>query len=169
MGAPIGLRSGDRAVGAWIAGECRWSGNHNLLQDDTVVESLPAVAAGSGWHCYLYRAIDADGNLVDSMLSATRDMTAAKRFFSRALAMVGHVPVRVTTDGHDAYPRAVRETLSPTATHRTSQYLNNRLEQDHRGSKSATTRCGGSAPLRQQPASASAMMNFATTCAPAST
>jgi len=29
----------------------------------------------------LYRAIDADGNLVDSMLSETRDMDAAKRFF----------------------------------------------------------------------------------------
>ena len=37
-----------------------------------------------GWCCYLYRAIDADGTLVDSMLGETRDMEAAKHFFARA-------------------------------------------------------------------------------------
>ncbi len=35
-----------------------------------------------GRWCYLYRAIAADGVLVDSMLSETRDMEAAKRFFT---------------------------------------------------------------------------------------
>ena len=33
-----------------------------------------------GKWCYLYRAIDADGNLVDSHLSEKRDMEAAQRF-----------------------------------------------------------------------------------------
>jgi putative transposase len=33
-----------------------------------------------GKWCYLYRAIDRDGNLVDSRLSEKRDMEAAKRF-----------------------------------------------------------------------------------------
>ena len=33
-----------------------------------------------GKWCYLYRAIDQDGNLVDSMLSEKRDMDAAQRF-----------------------------------------------------------------------------------------
>ena len=33
-----------------------------------------------GKWCYLYRAIDRDGNLVDSMVSEKRDMEAAKRF-----------------------------------------------------------------------------------------
>jgi len=61
--------------------------------------------------CYLYRAIDRDGNLVDSMLSEKRDMEAAKRFFQQAVDVVGHTPERVTTDGHDSYPRAIRETL----------------------------------------------------------
>ncbi len=42
---------------------------------------------------------------------------------------------RVTTDGHDAYPRAIRETLGKTVLHRCSHYLNSRLEQDHRGIK----------------------------------
>ncbi len=88
-----------------------------------------------GCWCYLYQAIDADGNLVDSMLNETRDMDAAKRFFTRARAVVGHAPEKVTTDGHDAYPRAIRETLGPEVRHRTSHYLNNTMEQDHRGIK----------------------------------
>jgi putative transposase len=88
-----------------------------------------------GKWCYLYRAIDADGNLVDFRLSEKRDMQAAQQFFKQALTVVGHTPERVTTDGHASYPRAVREILGETVQHRTNKYLNNRLEQDHRGSK----------------------------------
>lgn len=43
-----------------------------------------------GKWCYLYRAMDADGNLVDSQLSEKRDREAAQRFFRQALAVVGH-------------------------------------------------------------------------------
>src|SRR5258708_21007486 len=60
-------------------------------------------------------------------------MEAAQMFFKQALAVVGHTPERVTTDGHASYPRAVRETLGDQVLHRTNKYLNNRLEQDHRG------------------------------------
>ena len=77
------------------------------------------VKVGGVW-CSLYRAIDADGNLVDSMLSERRDMDAAKRFFSRSLETVGHAPEKATTDGHDAYPRAIRETLGEGVIHRCS-------------------------------------------------
>jgi transposase-like protein len=88
-----------------------------------------------GKWCYLYRAIDADGNLVDSHLSEKRNMEAAQQFFQQALAVVGHAPERVTTDGHASYPRAVREILGNNVQHRTNKYLNNLLEQDHRGVK----------------------------------
>jgi putative transposase len=86
------------------------------------------------WH-YLYRAIDREGNLVDTMLSPTRDLTAAKAFFKQAVETVGHKPERVTTDGHDSYPRAIRRTVGRKVVHRTNRYLNNRLEQDHRAVK----------------------------------
>ena len=89
----------------------------------------------NGKWCYLYRAIDWEGNLVDARLSETRDMDAAQRFFRQAVATVGHHPDRVTTDGYDAYPRAIRETLGDDVVHRCSRYLNNRTEQDHRGLK----------------------------------
>lgn len=49
-----------------------------------------------GKWCYLYRAIDRDGNLVDCMLSQKRDMEAAKRFFKQAAQTVGHTPDQVT-------------------------------------------------------------------------
>jgi putative transposase len=71
----------------------------------------------------------------DSHLSEKRDMEAAQLFFKQAWAAVGHTPERVTTDGHASYPRAVRETLGDQVLHRTNKYLNNRLEQDHRGVK----------------------------------
>ena len=62
-------------------------------------------------------------------------METAKRFFTQAVETVGHVSDRMTTDGHDAYPRAIRETLGDDVKHRTNRYLNNRLEQDHRSIK----------------------------------
>ncbi len=92
------------------------------------------VKVAGRWH-YLYRAIDSEGNLVETMLSKTRDMAAAKRFFACALKTVGQTPEKVTTDEHDSYPRAVRETLGPDVCHGASRYMNNRIEQDHRGIK----------------------------------
>jgi putative transposase len=89
----------------------------------------------NGTWCYLYRAIDREGNLVEALLSETRDMAAAQRFFAAALEVAGQAPTQVTTDGHDAYPRAIRETLGDGVGHRDSRYKNNRIEQDHRGIK----------------------------------
>jgi putative transposase len=89
----------------------------------------------NGRWCYLYRAIDRFGALVDVRLSEARDMKAAKAFFRSAKAVTGVVPARVTTDGHDSYPRAIRTELNKDAKHRTGRYLNNRIEQDHRGIK----------------------------------
>ena len=88
-----------------------------------------------GRWCYLYRAIDTSGALVDVRLSETRDMAAAKAFFQSAKAVTGITPARVTTDGHDSYPRAIDTELGGHVRHRTNRYLNNRIEQDHRGIK----------------------------------
>ena len=69
------------------------------------------------------------------MLSEHRDLAAAKAFFRSAKTVTGVTPDRVTTDGHDAYPRAIRTELGRQVQHRMSCYLNNRLERDHRGIK----------------------------------
>ena len=93
-----------------------------------------------GRWCYLYRAINRDGNLVDTLLSEHRDMAAAQAFFRSARAATGVTPERVTTDGHGSYPRAIRTVLGRRVVHRTSAYKNNGLEQDHRG-VNGRTRC----------------------------
>jgi putative transposase len=89
----------------------------------------------NGRWCYLYRSIDRSGALVDVMFSEHRDMGAAKAFFRSAKSVTGVTPDRVTTDGHDSYPQEIWTTLGKTVRHRTNRYLNNRLEQDHRGIK----------------------------------
>src|SRR3954464_3264398 len=63
-----------------------------------------------GRWCYLCRAIDRNGTLVDVLFSEHRDRAAAQAFFRSAKAVTGVTPDR-------------------------SAYLNNRLEQDHRGIK----------------------------------
>jgi transposase-like protein len=82
----------------------------------------------NGRWCYLYRAIDRSGALVDVRLSEKRDMAAAKAFFRSAKAVTGVTPARVTTDGHDSYPRAIRTELDAGAKHRTNQYLKSCLQ-----------------------------------------
>ena len=88
-----------------------------------------------GRWCYLYRAIDRSGALVDVMFSEHRDMAAAKAFFRSAKAVTGRHP----GPGHDRRPRQLSprdpDRAGPEVRHRTSRYLNNRLEQDHRGIK----------------------------------
>jgi DDE domain/ATP-grasp domain len=83
-----------------------------------------------GRWCYLYRAIDTSGALVDVRLGETRDMAAATVFFDSAKTATGITPARVTTDGHDSYPRAIRTELGKAVRHRTNRYLNNRIETD---------------------------------------
>jgi putative transposase len=96
-----------------------------------------------GRWCYLYRAIDRDGHLIDARLRDTRDLTAAEAFFRSAWTVTGVMPDRITTDGHDAYPRAIRNVFGNQVTHRTNRYLNNHLEQDHRGIKQRYRPMGG--------------------------
>lgn len=92
---------------------------------------------------YLYRAVDRDGNTVDFRLSPNRDAAAARAFFRKALRTQGQAPVSITLDGYAASHRAVREMqqdgLLPQSTKlRSSKYLNNLIEQDHRGIKCRT-------------------------------
>ena len=88
-----------------------------------------------GRWCYLYRAIDRDGALIDSMLSEHRDKHAARRFLRRLIEVAERKPARVTTDRHPAYPRAIRWIAGRKVVHRTTRYLNNFTEQSHRALK----------------------------------
>ena len=93
-------------------------------------------------------------------------MAAAKAFFRSAKAVTGVTPARVTTDGHDSYPRAIRTELDAGVKHRTNQYLNNRIEQDHRGIRDDTDRCVASKVTSPHRASVDVSTNSVTTCKP---
>ena len=85
---------------------------------------------------YLYRAVDKYGRTVDFLLSERRDVSAAKRFFSRAIRHHG-TPRVITVDGYAASHRAIRELkltgrMCRRVRVRCCKYLNNVVEQDHR-------------------------------------
>ncbi len=90
---------------------------------------------------YLYRAVDSQGNTLDFLLSAKRDAGAAKRFFRKTLkAMHTQTPRVITVDKNPAYPKAIKKLkaakkLPEIVKLRQIKYLNNIVEQDHRGIK----------------------------------
>lgn len=90
----------------------------------------------NGEWCYLYRAIDREGNLVDVYLSQTRDQKAAEAFFNQAIETTGVIPKQVTTDKEPALYPAIENTFGESVEHRDVKYLNNLIEQEHRGIKS---------------------------------
>jgi transposase, IS6 family len=79
---------------------------------------------------YVYRAIDQNGQVIDVLVSARRDATAARRFFTRALRTLKVIPSEVVTDAAPVYP-GVLEELLPSARHHVEQYANNPIEADH--------------------------------------
>ena len=68
-------------------------------------------------------------------------MAAAMAFFAKAIRSQGRAPATITLDGYAASHRAVHEMkadeiLPNDTTLRSSKYLNNLIEQDHRNVKS---------------------------------
>ena len=94
------------------------------------------VKVGGRWK-YLFRAVDKHGQLIDLMSSERRNIRAAHRFLSKAVAtMRNWPPTSITTDKLPSYPEAIARLkrhgqLSNDTTHRTSKYLNNIIEADH--------------------------------------
>ncbi len=91
----------------------------------------------AGTWAYLYRAVDSTGETIEFMLSPKRDLVAAKLFLRLALSAGGPPPRVINVDGHPAYASAVAELkqsgeLGRSCRCRTSPYLNNIIEQDHR-------------------------------------
>ncbi|MBF0288288.1 MAG: IS6 family transposase [SAR324 cluster bacterium] len=91
------------------------------------------------WY-YLYRAVDKDGNTIDFLLTEKRDTKAAKRFLIKAIENNG-LPEKITIDKSGANKAAIEEYNEENNTSieiRQIKFLNNIVEQDHRGIKRIT-------------------------------
>jgi transposase-like protein len=98
--------------------------------------------AGDKWHLdevfvriqgrqrYLWRAVDADGNVLDILLQNRRDEPAARRFFRKLMKKTRSVPRVVVTDKLRSYGAAHRAVM-PSVEHRSHKGLNNRAENSH--------------------------------------
>ena len=86
---------------------------------------------------YLYRAVDKQGHTIDFLLTEHRDTEAALKFLKKAIRRNG-LPETITIDGSDANEAAIKrynEEYGTTIRIRQVKYLNNVVEQDHRGVK----------------------------------
>ena len=115
--------SSSSAGSAMLAVGTSWRG------DETYIK-------GRGRWTYLYRAVDQQRRTVDFLLSNRRNIAAAKQFFTRAIKQHGP-PERITVAGYRATHTAISELKAknglPQKTEvRTSKYLHNLIEQDHR-------------------------------------
>jgi transposase-like protein len=92
-------------------------------------------------HWYsLYRAVDKHGQTIDFLLTEHRDEEAALRFLTKAIRRHG-VPEKIPIDGSAANEAAIKsynEEHGTAIVIRKRKYLNNIVEQDHRGVKRVT-------------------------------
>jgi putative transposase len=89
---------------------------------------------------YLYRAVDKQGKTVDFLLTAKRDMAAAKRFFNKAMG-ANCDPDKIAMDksgANKAAIDAINACRGMPIELRQVKYLNNIVEQDHRAIKRLT-------------------------------
>lgn len=93
---------------------------------------------GGGQWRYLWRAVDANGQLVDFRSTARRDAKAAKAFLNKAIERARlHRPVSIITDKAPTYRKVIRDInyrYDPHFNgirHINQKWRNNRIESDH--------------------------------------
>ena len=80
-------------------------------------------------HEYLWRAVDHEGEILESYITKTRDKDAALTFMKKALKRHGR-PETITTDGLRSYGAAMKE-LGNADKQEVRRWANNRVENSH--------------------------------------
>jgi putative transposase len=83
----------------------------------------------NGEMVYLWRAVDHEGEILESYVTKKRDKSAALAFMKKALRRHGS-PEKVVTDGLRSYPAAMGD-LGNLDRREMGQWLNNRAENSH--------------------------------------
>ena len=86
------------------------------------------VKIGGEMH-YLWRAVDHEGEVLESFATKTRDKAAAFRFMKKAMKRYGK-PEVIATDGLRSYGAAMTE-LGNVQKQEVGRWLNNRVENSH--------------------------------------
>jgi len=96
---------------------------------------------------WLWRAVDAEWDVVDILVQTRRNAQAAKRFFQRLINQFGE-PRAVITDKLRSYVKP-NKTLAPDADHRAHKGLNNAIKVSHRPTRKREKILGGFKSRRQ--------------------
>src|SRR5690606_14453511 len=83
----------------------------------------------NGEMVYLWRAVDHEGEILESYITKRRDKDAALRFMKKALKRHG-APVTINTDGLASY-RAAMKILGNQDKQEVQRWANNRVENSH--------------------------------------
>jgi putative transposase len=83
-----------------------------------------------GRRLYLWRAVDAEGEILEVLVQSNRDKHAALRLIRKLLKKQGMAPETLVTDRLGAYSAAVRE-LGLSSEHVRGKRKNNRAESSH--------------------------------------
>jgi putative transposase len=83
----------------------------------------------NGKLCYLWRAVDHEGEVLEAVLTAKRDKAAALKLLKRIMKKYGR-PRKIVTDGLRAYSAAMKE-VGSAGRQQVGRGLNNRAENSH--------------------------------------
>jgi putative transposase len=83
----------------------------------------------NGKLCYLWRAVDHEGEVLEAVVTAKRDKAAALKFLKRIMKKYGR-PRKIVTDGLCSYSAAMKE-IGNADRHEVGRRLNNRAENSH--------------------------------------
>src|ERR1700748_1052457 len=83
----------------------------------------------NGRVCYLWRAVDHEGEVLEAVVTARRDKAAALKLLKRIMKKYG-APRSIVTDGLRAYSAAMNE-IGVAERHEVGGRLNNRAENSH--------------------------------------
>jgi len=98
-----------------------------------------AVVTIKGQQYYLWRAVDAEGKVLDILMQRHRDTKAAKRFFRKLLKKQGFTPRVIVTDKLKSYEAAKKQVLK-SVEHRQHKGLNNLCENSHQPTRTRERR-----------------------------
>ncbi len=79
--------------------------------------------------CYLWRAVDHEGEILESFVTKERDKVAALKFMKTAIKRFGS-PEAITADGLRSYKAAMTE-LGNADKQQIGRWANNRVENSH--------------------------------------